>query len=183
MLEISRTPIASCNRCRHLVMLRTLLLIGLATASSLRLDSLVSRRAAVAAVAGSLAVPWAAHAVDQTELDGVVARAKAGKLTTEGVIGRALLDDMVRSPLARTPLARTLTPSHASRRPVPAVQLPRSTRSRSRTARRSQASCRSIRRPVRSSRQSTPSSTSSTRRRSRMRAMIRLLTRPRSRRL
>lgn len=30
-------------------------------------------------------------------MDGVVERAKAGKLTTEGVIGRALLNDMVRS--------------------------------------------------------------------------------------
>ena len=80
-------------------MLRTLVLIGLATASSLRLDSsLVSRRAAVVAAAGSLVAPWAAHAVEKAELDGVVARAKSGKLTTEGVIGRALLDDMVRSP-------------------------------------------------------------------------------------
>ena len=48
------------------MMLRTHLLVGLATlASSLRLDSLVSRRAAVIAAAGSLSVPWAAHAVDK----------------------------------------------------------------------------------------------------------------------
>ena len=78
---------------------RSMLLLAIPTICALHLDAAVTRRAAVvAAAAGAFAPSWAVHAVDKVELKGVVGRAQSGKLTTEGVIGRALLNDMVRRP-------------------------------------------------------------------------------------
>lgn len=81
-----------------------MLAVAVAGINALNLDpgpTAISRRAAAAAAA-SLFVPWAAHAVSKEDLQGVVGRAASGKLTTQGVIGRALLNDMVRlSPAPR----------------------------------------------------------------------------------
>lgn len=100
-----------------------MLLLAIPTICALNLDAAVTRRAAVVAAAAGAFAPWAAHAVDKEELKGVVGRAQSGKLTTEGVIGRALLNDMVRLPAsiaccvpAHAPLALSSLPGtrHAS---------------------------------------------------------------------
>ena len=73
-----------------------ILMLGLATTRvmSLKPAAVIGRRAAVLAAASSLA-PWAANAVNKDDLAGIVQRARSGSLTTTGVIGRALKNDMV----------------------------------------------------------------------------------------
>jgi len=78
-----------------------LLLVALVVqAAGLRLGANVDRRSAVLAAASALsapllAAPLPAMSADKADVQGIASRAASGKLTTKGVIGRALRNSLV----------------------------------------------------------------------------------------